>query len=144
MTTDDAIAFLSTAKRDELRDHAFGDCEVHWDIGEGTIADGYFGTDERSVTVYFPDGNVTFTGADADKLRNCGARGGVERNDSTGPETYREGACMPGLTRDGVLRELCDPDYEPDADRFLNACDECGVDIPDSQTVCRSCAKETT
>jgi hypothetical protein len=108
---DEAIAILSTAKREELRDHAFGDCEVYWMVDGHEVAYGYFGSSSRSVTVD-PNGSVTFTDADADRLRECGAIGKVERNDSTGPATYREGEIMPGLTREGVLDEICRQEEE--------------------------------
>jgi hypothetical protein len=107
---DEAIALLSTAKREELRDHAFGDCEVYWMKGDEEIAGGYFGASSRTVQVYFDGGQVTFEGADADRLRECGAVGKVERNDSTGPAAYREGETMPALTLDGVLKEICEPE----------------------------------
>ena len=30
MTLDEAITLLASCTRNELRDHAFGDCEVYW------------------------------------------------------------------------------------------------------------------
>lgn len=102
MTLDEAKALLSTASRNELRDHAFGDCEVTWERDGAVVADGYFGTEAASVAV----GRVTFVGESAWALRDLGARGAVERNDSTGPEAYAEGRTMPALTPAGVLAEI--------------------------------------
>lgn len=121
MTLDEAKAVLSTCTREELRDHAFGDCEVYW-IREGApalvdgdeVASGYFGSDERIVSVSDGLFHETFRGDDADALRSCGTRGRVERNDSTGPDEYHEGDCLPGLTSEGVLDELTD--YYDDED----------------------------
>jgi len=54
-TLEDAIEVLSTTYRYELRDSAFGDCEVHWVIrpygdtdpnAHGPVADGYVGNEE--------------------------------------------------------------------------------------------------
>jgi hypothetical protein len=47
-----------------------------------------------------------FKNADARELRHCGTEGQVERNDETGPEDYQEGVTMPGLTLEGVLKEI--------------------------------------
>ncbi len=102
MTLDEAKALLATCERDELRDHAFGDCEVYWMKGETEIASGYFGGEDAEVHI----GETVFIGVAAGELRTLGMRGFVERNDSTGPDTYQEGECQPGLTLEGVQKEL--------------------------------------
>lgn len=71
-----------------------------------TVASGYFGGRTEEVAI----GKSVFNGADARALRECGTRGLVERNDSTGPDDYREGECMPGLTPEGVLDEITSED----------------------------------
>lgn len=111
MNLNDAKTLLNTAQRDELRDHAFGDCEVYWSKDNDDIAAGYFGSDEESVQI----GSVVFTGADARALRQCGSTGRVGRNDSTGPDEYSEGECVPALTRQGVLQELASTEGPSDA-----------------------------
>lgn len=119
MTFEEAKQFLAEAVRGELRDHAFGDCEVTWEKDGKVVGFGYFGGAKPGVTV-FPEGDgqdeedgkkkpsFEFEGNEAHELRKCGKLE-VERNDSTGPDTYREGATMPGLTREGVLAELTTP-----------------------------------
>jgi hypothetical protein len=108
MTLNEAKALLSTTKRSELRDHAFGDCEVYWEREGETaelgneVAYGYFGGDGAQVTI----GEAHFTHEEARQLRQCGSLGAVGRNDSTGPATYTEGQAMPALTLAGVLEEL--------------------------------------
>jgi len=118
---------LTACVRGELRDHAFGDVEITWgpvdERGEFTaiVAEGYFGSGSgQGITVYDPptplvDGyaeeppgqkTYSFDGKEAQELRKCGALR-VERNDSTGPDRYSEGSCMPGLTLEGVRKELC-------------------------------------
>lgn len=102
-TVEEARIVLSTCVRSELRDHAFGDMEVTWTDRQGNVvADGYFGSGGASV--YF-DGS-SFEGNDARALRDSGVVGEISRNDSTGPEDFREGEIMPGLTLAGVLKEL--------------------------------------
>lgn len=135
---DAAIALLSTATREELRDHAFGDCEVYWRVDGHEVGYGYFGGDHCSVTVN-PNEPVTFKGADAQQLRHIGKLGLVERNDSTGPDDYREGDCMPGLTLEGVRRELCDPDYDPNEPDDRGDCEECGA--PTMRGLCSDCRR---
>lgn len=109
-----AKAFLSTCRRLELRDHAFGDVEISWyapgtpetDEPEGC---GYFGSGPASVGCILPGGEPAgFDGKEALALRSCGTLGAVERNDMTGPDTYAEGRCIPALTLEGVRRELCE------------------------------------
>lgn len=107
MTLDEAKTLLNTCKREELQDHAFGDCEVYWMRGEETVAAGYFGgSSEGSIDIGIGVGRTRFSGAEADELRGCGARGRVERNDSTGPADFRQGECLPALTPEGVAEEL--------------------------------------
>ena len=102
MTVDEAKVLLTTCVRSELRDHAFGDMEVTWLDKQGNVvADGYYGS---SSHVGF-DGSA-FKGEDARELRSCGSEGEVSRNDETGPDEFRQGEIMPGLTLAGVRKEL--------------------------------------
>lgn len=103
INVDDAGRLLADCERHELRDHAFGDCEVTWTRAGVDVAFGYFGGDCAEVTI---EGRGVFVDAEARALRGCGRLGAVERNDATGPDRYREGECAPGLTSDGVLAEL--------------------------------------
>jgi hypothetical protein len=100
---DDAVELLNKCVRSELRDHAFGDTEVSWFLDGKFVAEGYYGGGLASVSVN--DGG-DFNDADARELRKCGTEGQVERNDETGPEDYQEGVTMPGLTLEGVLKEI--------------------------------------
>jgi len=87
MTLEQAKELLAGTKREELRDHAFGDCEVYWNDANGEeVASGYFGTDVSEVGI----GEATFTGTDAVALRHAGTLGGAGRNDSTGPDEWDE------------------------------------------------------
>ena len=136
---------LEGTVRGELRDHAFGDREVTWFVvKDGLVvaqaAEGYFGGGSSGVSVYTTPipyeepwefgGEVggyvaedlaedayactEFYGRDARELLECGSLS-VSRNDSTGPDTYQDGKCMPGLTLEGVREELCTP---PDGDEY--------------------------
>lgn len=107
MNLEEAKTLLSGAVKSELRDHAFGDCEVTWwDAAKPykLIAEGYFGGAERSVS--FEQPRVSFKDAEADELRKCFSSQKVERNDETGPDEFVVGQTMPGLTLEGVRREL--------------------------------------
>jgi len=98
----DASALLASCERSELRDHAFGDTEVTWTDPEGTVvADGYFGGTASVVVA-----GTSFDGEDARALRDCGSLAAVGRNDETGPDEWREGEAMPGLTAEAVRAEL--------------------------------------
>jgi len=101
MTLDEAKKLLTECIREELRDHAFGDAEVYWMKDGQEEAAGYFGS-KAEVEIR----GTIFKGPDAHELRKCGTIGAVERNDSTGPDQYVEGQCMPGLTIEGVRKEL--------------------------------------
>ncbi len=107
-----AVELLSTCVRDELRDHAFGDREVFWLKDGQEVAFGYFGS-SSSVSIFDggTDSNgiqtaVSFGGADARQLSMCGDVGSCVRNDTTGPDVYHDGVCMPELTLEGVRKEL--------------------------------------
>lgn len=112
MNLESAAELLNTCVRDELRDHAFGDREVSW-LKDGTeVAMGYFGS-SSSVSIF--DGGTdsngiktafSFEDADARRLAECGELASAVRNDTTGPEVYQDGVCMPGLTLEGVRKEL--------------------------------------
>lgn len=79
MTLDEAKAALAKCTRDELRDHAFSDAEVHWEDDAGfVVAYGYFGLDLAEVVI----GTAVFNADDARVLRSIGKRGVVERNDT--------------------------------------------------------------
>lgn len=116
MNFEEAKTLLSGAVKSELRDHAFGDCEVLWYVEdknsdvEGAlteIASGYFGSGEALVSVEIPhEGRGSFKGEEAYELRKCFAKEMVERNDETGPDEFVVGQVMPGLTLEGVRREL--------------------------------------
>jgi hypothetical protein len=80
MTLGEAKALLDRCVRETLAVHAFGDAEVYWLNGDEEVAVGYFGATAREVEV----GGYVFTGEDADALRQCGARGRVQRNDAGG------------------------------------------------------------
>ena len=101
MTFEEALYLLMSCKREELRDHAFGDAEVYWMKDGKEVAVGYYGT-SSSVGI---DG-TSFTGEEAAKFRYVGRQGKIERNDETGPDVYAEGKCMSGLTLAGVFKEL--------------------------------------
>jgi hypothetical protein len=134
MTLEEAKTALEGTIRGELRDHAFGDREVTWYVvAAGLVvaeaAMGYFGGGSSGVSVYttplpyeepwdFETGSgylaapiptayaaAEFDGRDARELLKCGSSR-VSRNDSTGPDTYQDGKCMPGLTLEGVRKEL--------------------------------------
>lgn len=97
MKLETAKMLLNSARRDELRDHAFGDMEVYWIFGGEEIATGYFSGTTQSVTVQAHNGeHFTFEGDAAIELHSCGTLGRIDRNDET----------EPGLTTEGVLREL--------------------------------------
>lgn len=102
MNINEAMQYLSTCTRWELRDHAFGDVEMGWEKDGQEVASGYFGGRHAGISV----GEFNFEGEDAYKLRDCGVLGLVERNDETGPDTYSEGNTMRGLTLEGVYEEL--------------------------------------
>ena len=114
MTLDEAIEKLNLAVRSELRDHAFGDREISWEIDGKERADGYSGSTGTFITIFgdeldeegYPIAVAEFEGRDAFKLLECGFTGHVERNDSTGPDRYADGVCMPSLTLKGVRDEL--------------------------------------
>lgn len=108
LTKEQAVKLLTESRRDELRDHAFGDREIYWVHPVlGDIAEGYSGGGDVSISVVFEVGDRVFGyGSDDRELLKLGQRGRVERNDSTGPDEYLEGVTMPGLTKEGVLKEL--------------------------------------
>ncbi len=107
----DVLDLLSTCTREELRDHAFGDTEVYWYTPEGhEVACGYDGSSGFSLTVYELKPTLSrsthFDGEAAKGLRNVGKLGKVERNDEVGPDEFKQGQTMPGLTLEGVLEEI--------------------------------------
>jgi hypothetical protein len=113
MTLEQAKALLEVCVRNELRDHAFGDREIDWQdprllaLGQNAvIATGYFGSRGGEVEIHAEGGRKTWYGNDADELVGCGILGRISRNDETGPDEYKDGACMPGLTIEGVRKEL--------------------------------------
>lgn len=120
ISLEEAKALLNSCTRSELRDHAFGDREVSWDDDEGNAVGFYCNSGRPPHMVYvttFDDaGNELESAEFSDySLLSCGSSARIERNDSTGPDTYQDGACMPGLTLEGVKKELCTP---PDGDEY--------------------------
>ena len=115
MTLEEAKKLLSQWERGELRDHAFGDREITWwDSNRNVRADGYSGSTGIFVSILADEDNedgwrdsiADFEGREAYQLLSCGSEGLGERNDSTGPDTYTDGQCTPGLTLKGVRDEL--------------------------------------
>jgi hypothetical protein len=102
MDFETAKTFLNNSVRSELRDHAFGDVEMFWSRGKEEVGTGYFGGGTSEVYVQ----GTTFTGQEAHDLRKCGVEGEIHRNDETGPDLFVEGFVEPGLTKEGVFREL--------------------------------------
>ncbi len=106
----DAKALLNTCARSELRDHAFGDREVSWTDDDGHELGFYCNSGRAPHMVYverYEDGKKVEAAEFHDySLLKCGKSARIERNDSTGPDTYQDGACMPGLTLAGVRKEL--------------------------------------
>lgn len=102
MNFETAKTLLSECDRHELRDHAFGDVEVMWMKDGQKVAEGYFSHTRADVVI----NGVSFEGADAIDLSKCGTIGNIERNDETGPDEFVLGQTMPGLTREGVNKEL--------------------------------------
>lgn len=118
MDLSDAQKFLGGTIRHELRDHAFGDAEVFWTKDDKEVAGGYFGGGNASVWIRDKELDQTmqepamhFDGEAARELRKCGTVGHIERNDETGPDEYQEGTTMPGLTKEGVFKELTGKDW---------------------------------
>ena len=111
MTLEEAKELLNQCTRHECRDHAFSDREIYFTMGAVDVAEGYAGGGLSDIVIYgaSPEEDARFNGNEADELFECGAVGGIERNDSTGPDEYQEGECMPGLTLEGVLDELTTP-----------------------------------
>lgn len=115
MDLSDARQRLVGTNRHELRDHAFGDAEVHWTIGDHVVAYGLFGGGHvAAVQIYNADDEpiATFEREDAYALREEGHLIAT-RNDETGPDEYQEGKVMPGLTKEGVYKELTGEDLPP-------------------------------
>lgn len=109
MTFEEAKKLLNRCRKSELRDHAFGDAEVGFYLDERHVAEGYYGKDSSISILSEDQSGVTdteFTGKEADELRNCGSSEKISRNDSTGPDTFKQGECLPGLTLEGVFKEL--------------------------------------
>lgn len=104
MNFDEAKEILKAAEKHELRDHAFGDCEITWvNASNEIVAEGYYAG--RTGDMHFTNGSV-FRGNEADKLRECFSSEKIYRNDETGPDEFVAGKIMPGLTKEGVLKEI--------------------------------------
>lgn len=104
MTFEEAKELLSKADREELRDHAFGDREVYWNLNGMEVAYGYFGT-TSDMSIYAPESG-NFQGKQAYELGKCGKTCRIERNDETGPLNYQDGKIMSTLTLEGVRKEI--------------------------------------
>lgn len=115
ITLADALSLLNLCTRSELRDHAFGDREVTWTDAAGNGVGFYCNSGKPPHHVYITrfDGNgdevesAEFPATS--QMMQTGMVCIIERNDSTGPDNYQDGACMPGLTLAGVKEELCTP-----------------------------------
>ena len=106
-TFEETRALLDTCVRSECRDHAFGDREIFWeDAGGNLVAEGYAGASGASVWSCSGNEFENMTDDESRALLRCGRQGQLSRNDSTGPDSYDDGECMPGLTVEGVRREL--------------------------------------
>lgn len=110
MNLEEAKTILNSAEKMELRDHAFGDCEIVWTEGSNQVAHGYFSGQEHSVSMSVC--KAVFEGSEADELRECFSSEKVERNDVMGPEDFEIGRVMPGLTKQNVFEELTKPPKE--------------------------------
>lgn len=113
LTFEEAKTLLSKCKKESLKDAAFGDMEVTWinpslseDDPGYIVANGYFSGTSDSIDI----GKQTFTDKEAYELLGCCLSEESTRNDSTGPEEFRLGVTMPGLTREGVYKELTGQD----------------------------------
>lgn len=111
VTFEQAKELLAGTERRELKDHAFGDREIYFTKGDKNIAEGYSGGgNPASIMIYGEqeDGSdaTHFEGSEAAELNGMGTFMGSERNDSTGPDDFEEGECMPGLTLEVVRQEL--------------------------------------
>jgi hypothetical protein len=105
----EAKDFLNRCVRSECRDHAFGDAEIFFELDGVEVAGGYVGGDPRYSIWAEEDSGYEFeefAQEETKALLKCGSLGDVERNDSTGPDNFQEGVTMPGLTREGVRKEL--------------------------------------
>lgn len=78
VTFEAAKELLAPSTRNELRDHAFGDKEVYFEVDGTTIAEGYSGSSGQSVHI----NGTEFTGEEACILLALGTLGNVDRNDS--------------------------------------------------------------
>lgn len=98
---------LTKSIRSELRDHAFGDKEITWNLPDGTmVAEAYVGS--CSEFSYSHDKVVysTINYAIVDEISKLGIRGSESRNDSSGPDEFVQGRVMKGLSSDDVFEEL--------------------------------------
>lgn len=108
MDIDEAKTLLDDCDRIELRDHAFGDVEVTWEKEGVIVATGEFSRQHAQVWIAMGEGNppVTFRGELGRPLRECGTLMTVHRNDETGPDEFKEGEILPGLTKEAVRDEI--------------------------------------
>jgi len=114
MHIDEAKRILNSCVREECRDHAFGDREIYWMQNGKERAFSYMGGGTSPfVSIYDEEDEnktiATFDDREALELLNCGSDVIIGRNDETGPDSYRDGNCMPGLTLEGVRKEICKP-----------------------------------
>ena len=110
VTFEQAKELLAGCERRELKDHAFGDREIYFTKDDKNVAEGYSGSGGPSIMIFGEredqEDATHFNGSEASELNGLGTYMGSERNDSTGPEEFEEGECMPGLTLEGVRQEL--------------------------------------
>lgn len=101
------MVILDDCVRHELKDYAFGDMEVTWTKDGEKVASGYFGGGHASVSIYRGAKQLAhYVGEYAYTLKERGKTVETSRNDETGPDEFEIGKVMPGLTKEGVLREL--------------------------------------
>lgn len=102
-TKEEVIANLGNYRKFLLKDHAFGDMEIEIETPNGdSVGDGYVGGGRASLEIE----GVGFSGSEVQQILKKIPLGGVERNDSTGPDEFELGKTMPGLTLEGVHKEL--------------------------------------
>lgn len=84
MNIEQAKELLNRCTREGLDDYAFGDSERGWWLDGEHIAEGYFGGSRNAASVTFLKENITFMDDEARKLKFCGTRGSILRNDTVG------------------------------------------------------------
>ena len=81
MQFEEAMSLFSKVRRHELRDFAFGDCEITFTLDDNELASGYFSSGKSEVNIWNIETPVKFTGKQADQLRKVANIGSLHRND---------------------------------------------------------------